>query len=331
MEYEMGNIVLSIIVPCYNSYEYIVKTLRTMEQEKTEGTEIIIVDDCSTDGSYERLCEYKNMTNLNLHIEKNETNLGPGPSRNKGIALAKGEYITFLDADDFYSGNFLQEVLPMLVRDYDCILFDYNFVSLNGNPIRCSCFYVDMTPGIIEKKEAAVLIRGSTCCKIYKKAKVGSVRFLDQRRNEDMPFTKSVILNCDKIYYQKKAYYNYVMRGDSLMHDDSLYSDENAKRAVEYISSLYRAEFPQEVEAIYAYEYLYSAGLNTVKNLDRKAWRRRIEEIESIYPLAWKNQYVANFPKYVFISIKIIHYRLYLPLKLFYTFKMILKTIKESA
>lgn len=327
----MGSTVLSIIVPCYNRYEHLAKSLKVLKQDEAEEVEIIIIDDCSTDGSYAKLCAYKSVTDLNLRIVKNETNLGPGPSRNKGIALAEGKYITFLDADDFYSGGFLQEILPLLRQDYDCIVFDYNLVSLSGNPTRYSCFFVDMPPGLIEKKEAAVFIRGNTSCKVYRKDRIGDIRFLNQRRNEDMPFTKSVILNCDKIYYHKKAYYNYVMHSDSLMHDDSLYSDENAKRAVEYISSLYRAEFPKEVEAIYAHEYLYSAGLNTVNKLSRKTWKKHIEEIESAYPLAWKNQYVACFPKHVIFLIKTIHYRFYLLLKFFRKSKTIIKTIKESA
>lgn len=99
----------SIIIPVYNSEKTIEKSLKSVFNQTIQDFEIIVVNDGSTDHSLEILNKYKtahsNMTIIN------QKNAGPGMARNNGIKIAKGEYISFLDADDYWSEDFLEVVL----------------------------------------------------------------------------------------------------------------------------------------------------------------------------------------------------------------------------
>ena len=88
---------LSIIIPCYNSYSKLQFGLRRIEAQNHHELELIVVDDCSTDNSYVRLQEFAKSCVLNFKIFKNEENSGPGITRNNGLKFASGEYVTFMD------------------------------------------------------------------------------------------------------------------------------------------------------------------------------------------------------------------------------------------
>lgn len=91
---------VSIVIPLHNNAKYFRQCINSVLSQSLKNIEIIIIDDCSTDEDYETLIsEFKDSR---LKILRNEKQQGSGISRNKGIILAKGEYIAFLDSDDFY-------------------------------------------------------------------------------------------------------------------------------------------------------------------------------------------------------------------------------------
>ena len=94
------NIQLSIVIPTYNTAEYINETLQSLLNINKEQTEIIIIDDCSSDETVTIAKDWLDRNHIKNQILINEENRGPSYSRNRGIALAKGKYITFFDSDD---------------------------------------------------------------------------------------------------------------------------------------------------------------------------------------------------------------------------------------
>ena len=96
----MDNVRFSVIIPTYNSIKEIERALQSIREQTFKNYEIIVIDDCSTDNTYDVL---KNCNDITLI--RNATNLKAGGSRNKGLEIAKGEYIIFLDADDYLAEN----------------------------------------------------------------------------------------------------------------------------------------------------------------------------------------------------------------------------------
>ncbi len=107
---------VSVIIPTYNSEEYIRKSLTSVTEQTFSDLEILIIDDCSCDNTVNIVKEYaKNDERIKLiTLEKN---CKQGFCRQKGIEEAKGEYITFLDSDDYYDREFVRKMYDKITQD----------------------------------------------------------------------------------------------------------------------------------------------------------------------------------------------------------------------
>ena len=115
---------ISIIIPLYNAENYISKCLDSIINQTYKNFEIIIINDKSKDDSWEVLNHYVSENlNINFKIVNNEVNLGLSKTRNKGMDLATGDYIFFMDNDDTLVDNFsLQHFIDKTENDPDIIL-----------------------------------------------------------------------------------------------------------------------------------------------------------------------------------------------------------------
>ena len=121
----------SIIIPCYNSERFIkvcINGLLKLSFDK-DLFEVIFIDDCSTDSTVSLIKEYKQDTNINIRLFKNNINLGPGASRRYGAEMAKGDYIFFCDSDDWYDSELLVDVEKEREKEKsDLIFFDMSYI-----------------------------------------------------------------------------------------------------------------------------------------------------------------------------------------------------------
>lgn len=104
---------VSVIIPCYNSEETIVYSLESLKKQKYQNIQIIIIDDGSIDKTSKVILETMKQINMPYDFIQQE-NLGVSVARNRGLRLAKGEYITFLDSDDVYHEKFLNTLVEMI-------------------------------------------------------------------------------------------------------------------------------------------------------------------------------------------------------------------------
>lgn len=276
------NILLSVVTPCYNGFRFLNETFDKMEGVVPRWVEFVVVDDCSTDGSFDNLVRYADKSSLNIAVRKNETNCGPGYSRNEGIKIASGNYITFLDSDDFFSRDFFIEIEKYIKEnDYDCIVFDYLVVCNNKEKKGCSMFYKCVNTDNPSVELSLAYIRGCTCGKLYKKDILanGDIKFLDLKRNEDMPFTKMAIAHCKKIGYIRKPLYCYVQNSASLMHNKKLLNADNARQAFEYLDEKLSSNFRREMNLIFLLEYFYSTGVTNSYKMKRKEWKAYVDSM----------------------------------------------------
>lgn len=107
LEYIPGRI--SVVMPCYNAEAHLTDSIESVLGQTHPDVELIVVDDGSTDNSNSILDSFNDRI-----ISLSQTNKGPGPARNKGIAQATGEYVAFLDSDDYWDQNCLQELYQAL-------------------------------------------------------------------------------------------------------------------------------------------------------------------------------------------------------------------------
>ena len=115
----MSTPIVSVIMPAYNAEKYIDKAIESVLNQTDISLELIIIDDGSTDQTLSIVEKYK--TYPNITILQNETNLGVATTRNKGIAIANGKYIAFLDTDDWWTADKLKKQVE-LIEEKQCVL-----------------------------------------------------------------------------------------------------------------------------------------------------------------------------------------------------------------
>ena len=104
---------VSVIIPVYNREHLIERSVRSVLNQTYKNLEVIVIDDASTDNSFEKV---KQIIDSRLRVLKNEKNSGPSKSRNKGIEISSGELIAFQDSDDEWYTNKLEKQVNILVK-----------------------------------------------------------------------------------------------------------------------------------------------------------------------------------------------------------------------
>lgn len=108
------NILVSVIIPAYNCEKYIEKSIDSALAQQVP-LEVIVLNDCATDGTEAVIQKY--LDNPAVRYVRNERNLGVAKTRNRGVRLAKGKYVAFLDSDDWWEPEKLERQLEMIERE----------------------------------------------------------------------------------------------------------------------------------------------------------------------------------------------------------------------
>ncbi len=125
---------VSIIIPVYNAENFLKKTIDSIKLQTYDNWEAIFIDDCSTDDSI-LIISKEQENESRIKLIKNSSNCGPACTRNKGIELAKGEFICFLDSDDFWPKEKIYKQLSYMMEKNIAFSFTgYEFADKNGIP-----------------------------------------------------------------------------------------------------------------------------------------------------------------------------------------------------
>lgn len=213
---------ISIIVPVYNTYEYLEKCLNSLiEQKKVNfDYEVIIVNDGSPDNSEEIILKFKNRyPNIIRYVKKE--NGGSSSARNEGLKVAEGEYVIFIDSDDYVESNLL-ETFEKNISDSDLLIFGYNEVYEKKiiKNIFNSCRKLDSNEcyKLVFEEDS---IKGYVWNKIFKREIIVKNKMVfDEKIKyiEDLPFVIEYLSKCKSVVIINSALYNYVQRENSLIH-----------------------------------------------------------------------------------------------------------------
>lgn len=127
--FEVINMCFSVIIPLYNKAFYVAKAIQSVLSQTYTDYELIIVDDGSADNSYVNALEViKGHENCRLIRQKNA---GVSVARNKGVTISNGDYLCFLDADDWWDSTFLQEMAKLIAEFPDAGIYGTNYTIVN--------------------------------------------------------------------------------------------------------------------------------------------------------------------------------------------------------
>lgn len=244
----MDKYLLSIIVPVYNTSQYLVRCLNSLINQSLTDIEIIIINDGSTDQSDEIIKQY--LVHSNITYVKLGKNMGLGYARNFGVEKSSGKYIAFVDSDDWVDLDFFKILTDTITRDNTDIVVggvknEWN--NINSTSLRYDYVY----PNIITANQALDLLTKSTnnnyfispvvWNKIYKRELLffNQLCFIDNSYWEDDIFSFKAISYARNISLVPNIYYHYYQRDTSIMNsiskkhiDDLLMSFKQLKNSI---------------------------------------------------------------------------------------------------
>ena len=192
------NPLVSVIVPVYNTDEYLCECLDSLVNQTLKDIEIICIDDSSSDNSLEILKDYSRKDDRIILLENN-SNQGQSISRNKGLDIARGEYVTFLDSDDRIEEN-AYERLYKFAKDYNHDLVVFNAKRFNDEEVIWNCILhskagYDKTYSKTNIFEHKTLIYDTSISKFIKKDFLDkyNFRFMENILYEDLLFSMEVL------------------------------------------------------------------------------------------------------------------------------------------
>lgn len=205
---------VSVIVPIFNVERYINRCVQSILAQSLYDIEIILVDDGSSDRGG-LICDEYSTRDQRIRVI-HQANKGLSDARNAGLDIACGDYIMFVDGDDWVEQDFCR--IPYEIasqNDADVVVFRYSgdeaIISAASNPPTC-----------FAKEEAVRYIYhnqgGMAWNKLYRKTMLTSIRFMSGRYYEDGPFMTEVIRKMEKVFFTDSILYHFCYRQDSITH-----------------------------------------------------------------------------------------------------------------
>ena len=201
---------VSVIVPVYNVEKFIDKCLNSLVNQTLKEIEIIVVNDGSSDNSQKIIDEYvkKYPNKIKSFIKENG---GQGSARNMGLEKAVGEYISFVDSDDWLDLNTLEKMYNLAKKDKSDIVICDMVDHYSNYTIYHNC----------TKYNSVFEVTPSACNKIFRKELIKDFRFLSKLWYEDFDFTTKILFNTNKISNISEGFYHCNCGHESTMNNNN--------------------------------------------------------------------------------------------------------------
>lgn len=271
----------SIIVPVYNVEKYIDKCLSSILNQSYKNYEVIIVNDGTKDNSVKIIEKYtKKYDNFILY---NKENGGLSDARNYGLKYINGDYLLFIDSDDYINKDLLMELNNLLEeKKYDLIKFKMKLVDENGNFIRnengLECSKEISSKDIFGEEFCEPACTYCYNVNFWKKNKF---KFIKNKIHEDFGLIPEIIMRADNFYYLNYYGYNYVQRQNSIMTTKSIEKDiRKAYDMLEQFDRLISLKFKNKNYVEVYNSFLANAVIAKAKTLNGSAKKKYIKELK---------------------------------------------------
>ena len=226
---------ISVIMPVYNTSLYLRQSIESVINQTFTNWELICINDGSTDNSLEILEEYASKDPRITIID--QENQGLSCARNSGLEIAQGDYITFIDSDDFYAKNFLEVVYNNIKTKQgyaDIVGCNFKKIKSLKDDIKKHCapakIYKDALKVLLHPKN---FIHFNVWNKLYKREVIEGYRFVPNMLYEDWVFNCQIFEHANSFVWINSPLYGYRISKDSIMR-----SSYNEKKINDYVRGI---------------------------------------------------------------------------------------------
>ncbi|MCC8466949.1 glycosyltransferase family 2 protein [Photorhabdus bodei] len=204
MKNNSDEVIVSIIMPSYNSSMFIIQSIESVLKQTFPKWELIITDDCSTDNTFDLISQYASIDSR-IKVFRNKDNLGAGVARNNSIKNANGRFIAFLDSDDMWHPTKLEKQIPFMINKNCALSYSY-YQKMDENGQLLS----NISPPITTSSKKLLFTNVIGCLTaIYDTEKVGKLYMPSIRKRQDMALWIKIMDISGKAYAipETLAYY----------------------------------------------------------------------------------------------------------------------------
>lgn len=255
---------VSIIIPVYKAEEYLDRCVESVVQQTYRNIEVILVDDESPDSCPQKCDAWRAKDPRIKVVHKN--NAGPGYARNSGLDIAEGEYVTFVDSDDYLAPDAIAIMVDRIEKDRSDLVIA-QCVKVYSDGRKDTPVYHWISNEIIDQDAAMRMMGASQALpvyiwgKLYKRSIFRELRFGSLSCAEDVYVLPAIIEQCNTVSMEKSVLYYYFQRDTSIVHTRKLAQTIDSIFAALYVS---RFLFDREyIEG--ASRYYYSALCQSYK------------------------------------------------------------------
>lgn len=250
---------ISIIVPVFNAQDRLAKCINSLIQQKYSNIEIILVNDGSTDDSLTICREFEDKDKRIILI--NQKSSGVSSARNAGLDKATGEYIMFVDSDDFVGSAFCQDALEN-VSKFNADIGIFGFERIENGTSTNSLFYGNKSrvlPKELVMEKA--MMDGYTWDKIYRRTLFNGIHYPINKNYEDLSTTYRLLNKAEKVSYCAEVNYYYVASENSIvtnMSQKNIADQFNAAwEFMEFLKSNYSGVYKKNMSQMIVYAIRY--------------------------------------------------------------------------
>ncbi len=276
---------ISVIVPIYKVEDYLDKCVSSILNQTYDNLEIILVDDGSPDNCGAMCDGYANRDSRIRVIHKE--NGGLSDARNAGLAVCTGDYVSFVDSDDYLSPDFYKALLNV-IKDNNCDIAECDVKKVFVNDIPDYTPYSEANVNVYDTRQALFMLVNDRVIhqhvwnKLYKRAAVEGELFKKGKTNEDEFWTYRIIGRSNTVAHIDAPLYYYMQRETSIMGVGYSLKRLDALEAYKERQEYLRENYPDiadktEINLFYGCFYAYKATLKWLKGDEKKQAKKTIK------------------------------------------------------
>lgn len=254
---------VSIIVPIYNEEENLRKCIESLINQTYKELEIILINDGSTDKSKEIIESFKDKRIIAI----DKKNTGISDTRNKGIDKSTGDYIMFVDSDDYLELNCIERLIETAEKENsEIVMFNY-YLETPSKRIEIKLPKIEAR-NLKEDKDLLTKIHLGPCTKIFKAELIKDNLFPLNLKYEDVPFVVEAVIKAGKISFIPDYLYHYVIKksGETITRDERIFDIITicaiVEKKLEQINYINKTNFFVKVLSYYLKNSRYIPNIN---------------------------------------------------------------------
>lgn len=304
---------VSIIIPCFKVEKHLERCMETVVNQTLKDIEIILVDDLSPDSTPQECDEWakKDSRIKVIHKPKNE---GLGFARNTGLEIASGEYVAFVDSDDWFELDMMERLYDECKKEnLDVIYSEFNVDEYPGFRVVLKPEQIYVGKNQIEQLRldivgaepsyiSGVKFQCSACKGLYKRSIIEKfqIRFLSEREyiSEDMLFNLDILFFADKVKTVPWQFYHYCLNGASLSHTYRADRWEKLLKMLDVLNDSRKYSDTKELKLRLARTAIFYS-MAAIRNAINRPNTNRLQinkEINEIINNAKLHGYIHNYP-----------------------------------